>query len=329
MKWTDIIGHKDDVSMLRHMESSNRMPHAVLFTGPAGVGKCMVAKVLATALLCSALGERPCGTCPSCQQVSYGTHPDLLEISPDGAAIKIEQIRNLQHEASLAPYLSTRRVCIIDGAELMTMQAANSLLKVLEEPAGEIVFILVAANRQMLLSTILSRCMSISFQPLTDTILAQTLMDKGFLSEQSQVAARLSGGRMGIALMMLAPDGFALRDQAIEILEGLLEGSMNRVWQTAAIFEKMERSDILQIVRYLTYVLRDILLLVTGQGRQLLFNIDVVNRLCEQSNRWNEGQLVKAIKVVEAARQAFNANANARLTSEALLIKIYDLAREV
>lgn len=134
---------------------------------------------------------------------------------------------------------------------------------------------------------------------------------------------------MGIALALLAPNGFVLRNQAIEIIESLLEGSMNKVWHNAALLEKMERKDILQIIRYFIYLLRDILLLATGQGRQLLFNIDIVNRLSEQANRWNEGQLVKAIRVVETARQAFNANANARLTSEALLIKIYDLAREV
>lgn len=329
MKWTDIIGHKDGVAMLRHMESSRCMPHAVLFTGPAGIGKSVVAKVLATSLLCSASEGRPCGVCHSCQQVSYGTHPDFVAIFPDGANIKIEQIRNLQQEASLAPYVSQRRVCIIDGVELMTAQAANSLLRVLEEPTGEIVFILITANQQMLLSTIVSRCMSISFQPLAHALLIQELVDRGFLVEQAEVAARLSGGRIGIALAMLEPDGFALRNQAMEIVDDLLEGSMNKVWHRATLLEKMERSDILQIIRYFTYILRDTLLLVTGQGRQLLFNIDIENRLSEQANRWNEGQLVKAIGVVETARQAFSANANARLTSEALLIKMYDLAREV
>ena len=329
MKWTDIIGHKDHVAMLRHMESSRRMPHAVLFTGPNGIGKVMVAKVLAAALLCSHEEDRPCGICPSCQQMSFGSHPDFLQIVPDGANIKIEQIRKLQQEAALAPYSSQRRVCIIDGAELMTTQAANSLLRILEDPPGEIIFILTAANRQMLLTTIISRCMAISFQPLADEVLAQALMVKGYMAEQAEVAARLSGGRMGIALEILAPEGFSLRNQALGIMEGMLEVEMEMVWQTAALLEKMERNEVLQIIRYLTYILRDILLLVTGQGRQLLFNIDVAQELGELADRWNEEQLVKAIKAVETARRAFHANANTRLTSEALLINIYDLAREV
>jgi DNA polymerase-3 subunit delta' len=329
MKWTDIIGHKDHVAMLRHMESSNRMPHAILFAGPNGIGKSMVAKVLGAALLCSSREERPCGICHSCQQMSYGSHPDFGLIAPDGANIKIEQIRTLQQEVSMAPYISRRRVCIIDGAELMTTQAANSLLKVLEDPPGESVFILIASNRQMLLSTIISRCMVISFQPLADDVLAQALMAKGHLSEPSEVAARLSGGRLGIALTMLEPEGFALRNQALEIMEIVVEAKMEIIWHTATLLEKMERNEILQIIIYITYILRDILLLVTGQGRQLLFNIDIAEELGELADKWNEKQLVKAIRAVEAARRALHANANTRLTSEALLIKIVDLAKEV
>lgn len=329
MKWTAIVGHIENIRMLRHMESSRRMPHAVLLSGPGGIGKFMVASVLGAALLCMAPESRPCGKCQSCLQMLHDTHPDFLMIRPDGLAIKIEQIRKLQHEVALAPYVSSRRVCIIDGAELLTVQAANSLLKVLEEPVGDVVFILVSGNRQMLLATILSRCMTIAFQPLTDIVLTQALKDRGFSPEQSDVAARLSRGRMGAALSMLESDGFAIRNQAANILEGLLAGSMTVVWDTATIFEKMERKDLLQIVGYFSYLLRDIVLIITGQGSQFLFNIDLAERLRGQAERWSEQRLLKALQVVEIARRALNGNANARLTSEALLIKIYDLVREV
>lgn len=329
MKWTDIIGHVENIKMLRNMEGSRRMPHAILFSGPGGIGKFMVANVLSAALLCMAPDSRPCGSCQSCLQMLHGTHPDYLLIRPDGAAIKIEQIRNLQHEAALAPYVSSRRVCIIDSAELMTVQAANSLLKLLEEPVGDVVFILVSDNRQMLLTTILSRCMSIVFQPLTDLVLAQALKDSGFSSEQSEVAARLSRGRMGAALSMLEPDGFIVRNQAASILRSLLEGSMAVVWDTAAILEKMERKDLLQIVGHFSYLLRDTLMIITGQGLPLLFNIDLAQQLREQAEGWTEQRLLKALQAVETARRALHGNANARLTSEALLIKIYDVVREV
>jgi len=329
MKWTDIIGHGEQIKMLCHMDDQRRMPHAILLAGPSGIGKFMVASVLATMLLCQGTKAKPCGTCQSCLQVSYGTHPDLLIISPDGATVKIEQIRNLQHEVSLTPYVSARRVCIIDGAELMTVQAANSLLKVLEEPLGDVVFILVAANKQMLLPTIISRCMNVAFQPLIHEVLAQALHDKGFSTLQSEVAARLSRGRMGTALLMLEPDGFAVRDQAAMIMEGLVNEGMKNVWNNATILEKMERKDLLALMGYFTYLLRDLIMIITGQGREVLFNIDLAEWLDEQAAKWSENKLLQALKVVENARRALNANANARLTSEALLIKIYDLAREV
>jgi len=329
MNWTDIVGHVDNIKMLRHMEGRRRIPHAVLLSGPSGIGKFMVASVLGAALLCEAPESRPCGSCQSCLQLSYGTHPDLLVIIPDGATIKIEQIRKLQHEVALAPYVSSRRVCIINEGELMTVQAANSLLKILEEPVGDIVFVLITANRLMLLPTIISRCMTIGFQPLTDSVLAQALAGMGFLPDQSEVAARLSRGRMGTALALLEPEGFALRNQAADMIQGLFEGSMTIVWDTATILEKMERKETLQILGYFTYILRDILMIVTGQDKSILFNIDLAEWLREQSGSWSEERLLKALRVVETARRALNANANARLTSEALLIKIYDLVREV
>jgi len=329
MNWTDIVGHVDNIKMLRHMESRRSIPHAVLLSGPSGIGKFMVASVLGAALLCEAPESRPCGSCQSCLQLSYGTHPDLLVIIPDGATIKIEQIRKLQHEVALAPYVSSRRVCIINEGELMTVQAANSLLKILEEPVGDIVFVLITANRLMLLPTIISRCMTIGFQPLTDSVLAQALAGMGFLPDQSEVAARLSRGRMGTALALLEPEGFALRNQAADMIQGLFEGSMTIVWDTATILEKMERKETLQILGYFTYILRDILMIVTGQDKSILFNIDLAEWLREQSGSWSEERLLKALRVVETARRALNANANARLTSEALLIKIYDLVREV
>jgi len=329
MQWTEVVGHVENLKMLRHMESSRRMPHSVLFSGPNGIGKYMVANVLGAALLCSALESRPCGICQSCLQIAHGTHPDFLVIRPDGANIKIEQIRNLQHEAGLAPYLGLRRVCIIDGADLMTVQASNSLLKILEEPAGDIIFILIAANREMLLRTIISRCMDMRFQPLTDSLLAQALIKKGFLPQGSEVAARLSRGRMGIALSILQPDGLVMRNQTVTIMERILEGEVAELWDLASILEKMERKELLELLGYFSYLLRDTLMTLTGQEQNILFNIDLVEWLSRQAPRWSEKGLLEAFNAIEEARRALHANGNTRLTSEALLIKIYDVVKEV
>lgn len=329
MKWTDIVGHVENIKMLRYMESRKQVPHALLLSGPEGIGKFMVGSILAAALLCTATDARPCGHCPSCMHMVRGTHPDFIIIRPEGTVIKIEQIRNLQQEIALAPYISVRRICIIDCAELITTQAANSILKTLEEPTGNMVFILVSANRQLLLTTIISRCMSLAFQPLIPEVLAQSLAGRGFSPELSKVAAKLSGGRMGRALAILEPEGFALRNQAVDIFNEVLKGTMSQLWERTTSLEKMERKDMLELFGYCTYVLRDFLLMVTGQSVELLFNIDKVDWLEQEAHRWNEEKLLKALKMVEVARQALHANANLRLTSEVLLIKIYDVVGEV
>jgi DNA polymerase-3 subunit delta' len=328
MRWTDIIGHTENIVRLQNMLSSGRMPHALLFAGPDGIGKRMVAQVVAASLLCVAVENKPCGQCPSCRQVKGGRQPDLLVISPEGATIKIDQIRNLQHEAALAPYGGQRRVCIIEDADKMTAQAANSLLKFLEEPPGEMVFILLSAGKQLLLETILSRCCVLAFQPLAYSLLAEALVSRGVLPEQAKVAARLSGGGMGTALKLVAPDGLVVRNQAASIVVGLLGCKMMFVWDTAGEWEKLERRELLAVLQYMRYILRDLLMLAAGQELSLLFNLDLASSLQAQVDNWNETRLIAALSAVERARQALRGNANSRLTSEALLIKLRDLAGE-
>lgn len=329
MLWNEIIGHGEIVSQLQGMLQQGCVPHALLFTGPEGVGKMLTATILAAGLLCKAgQAERPCDSCLSCRQVKEGGHPDLLFVRPEGAAIKIDQIRELQREASLAAYESGCRVGIIDAAEKMTPQAANSLLKILEEPPGELKFILISSHREQLLDTIISRCRILRFGPLPGDLLAQALCRQGVPAEKAGAAAHLSGGRMGTALKIVEPDGLLLRDQAAELIAGLPAMSMEAVWDHMGGLEKMERADMVLLLQYMEYILRDLLMVVTGQDSRLLLNEDIAAALAEQAGSWNEDSLTRAFSAVEAARRGLTGNANVRLTSEALLIRLRDVIRE-
>ncbi|MEN6566064.1 MAG: DNA polymerase III subunit delta' [Veillonellales bacterium] len=329
MLWNEIIGHRENISQLKLMLHQGRVPHALLFTGPEGVGKMLTATVLAAGLLCeNSKGERPCGSCPSCRQVKGFSHPDLLVVRPDGATIKIDQIRDLQRETALAAYRSGCRVGIIDDAERMTPQAANSLLKTLEEPPGQLIFILVSSHRQQLLETIISRCRGLRFGPLPGDLLAQALCRQGVPAERAGTAARLSGGRMGAALEIVESEGLLFRDQAVGLITGLPEMSMEALWDHMAGLEKMERQAMLLLLQYMEYVLRDLLLIAAGQDDRLLLNVDIAGALKEQTCNWSETRLTTAFSAVEAARRAINGNANVRLTSEALLIRLRDVIRE-
>ncbi|MEG6585229.1 DNA polymerase III subunit delta' [Dendrosporobacter sp. 1207_IL3150] len=326
MQWDDIVGNSESIERLKNMLNSNRMPHAMLFTGPSGIGKTMIASMLAAAILCSADAGKPCGLCQSCKSIERNTHPDLLTTRPEGTSIKIEQIRQLQQEVALAPLLGSRRVCIIEDAELMTVQAANSILKTLEEPQGDIIFILISSKRQLLLETIISRCLSISFQPLKPNVLTEALILRGYNSVQAETAARLSGGKMGKALTFLVPDGLADRNRAMDIAAALNNSSMKFVWDTAAVLDKLERKEFLTLLEYLSLILRDMLMIANRQDDKLLYNFDLTEGLTKQAGSWSEYALMKALKEISKCRQSLQANANPRLTGEALLIKLRDLA---
>ena len=180
LRWDTISGHEKQKEALRTMLREGRLPHALLFTGPDGIGKRMVGRVLAAAILCDA-EDGPCGHCESCRAMQLGSHPDYLEVVPEqngksAAQIRIEAIRSMQTQVSRYPVLAKRRTVLIDDADRMNEAAQNSLLKTLEEPEGPVTFILVTSTRSALLDTILSRCMPVAFGMLSPQEMRSVLL---------------------------------------------------------------------------------------------------------------------------------------------------------
>lgn len=327
-KWNGVIGQDEAIHMLQNMLAAGRMPHALLFVGPDGVGKMKTAKVLAAALLCHRDRHQPCGECASCLKIGQGVHPDFKVVEPqDAASIKIEQIRALHQASAVAPYLGQYKVCIIEAAETMTTQAANSLLKVLEEPSVNLVFILIASRRHLLLDTIISRCRVLHFRPIAWDKLTQRLVFEGNTPVKAGVAARLSGGRIGAAQGLLAPEGLLLRDKAADILFSISKNNMSCVWDTAAELEKSNRQEVLFILKYFSFLMRDIIMLLVGREESVLFNPDLVAELKEQGAYWRENQALCALEEIRLTERALEVNANIRLTIEAMLIKLMDLLK--
>ncbi len=326
-RWEEIAGHGDNIAMLKNMLAQGRVPHALLFAGPAGVGKMLTARVLATGLLCAAAADRPCGKCPSCRQAVQGSHPDLVTVAADGASLKIDQIRALQQEAALAPYYGGARVFLIEEAERLTAEAANSLLKILEEPPAGTVFVLTAASPHALLPTIVSRCRLLKFAPLAADALSRLLVARGAAEGPARVAARLSGGRVGEALTLLEPDGLALRDKAVAAVAALAGGDAVFAAGEAAALDKLPPAELAAFLRHLAQVLRDLLVIKSGQP-SLVFNQDIIDKLQALAAGWREAGLDRALTAVKEAGRAMEGNANSRLTSEAMLIQLMDAAKE-
>ena len=158
------MGQKRVISQLRRATRSKRVSHAYLFTGGSTTqGKMEIAKVFAAAFLCTSEGEdAPCGVCRHCVKVQHAVHPDLFDVEPTSTSIKIAQMRDLIGRAYLSPVEAERKVYILSNVEMLTLDAANSLLRLLEEPPGHGVFILLADSSEVI-STIVSRCQVLRF----------------------------------------------------------------------------------------------------------------------------------------------------------------------
>lgn len=319
--WQTIQGHQSIKRDLQLLLTKNKLPHALLFTGEKGIGKYLTAKVLAKALLCG--NSVPCDNCPSCKLFDEQSHPDYYYLQPEGKTlkmIKIEQIRKMQAGISLAPYLSDKRVVIIDDAELMNEPAANSLLKTLEEPVGQVFFILITANKDMLLSTILSRCMKIYFSPLADEEVMYILEHKQHLEQtKAKIIAKLANGSVSKALDFVDTATLDLRSSAIEFLSMTL--SEPEIWSLSDKLGSLDKSQALQWVNYLTMLIRDLLFIKANADNNLLYNNDITDQLSSLAVQTSTANLFNKINLLEQLSQKLNSNADLKLMIQDFILK--------
>ncbi|MBT8207198.1 MAG: DNA polymerase III subunit [Acidimicrobiia bacterium] len=207
--YESIIGHQSIVDLL--VSEGEHPAQSYLFVGPQGVGKATVARVFAGALLG--------GTEDIARRVSTGVHPDLILVEPDGrTSITVDQARETVALASRRPVESDRKVFLFEDGGMMTDEAANALLKTIEEPTASTVFLLVMESEDDVPSTIASRCRTIVFGRVPEAALADELVRQGIEPEQATQAARISGGRPGLALALATrPDVAAYRRTWLEI----------------------------------------------------------------------------------------------------------------
>ena len=322
MNWENIVGHTDVVHQLKFMLDKGRVPHALLFEGPHGIGKGVMANVFAKGLLCEG-SNKPCGHCRSCRLIAAGAQPDLFTIKPEGSTIKIDQMRKLKGEATLTS-LDQARVCIIHNSETMTIPAANSLLKLLEDPPENLFFILVSSAAYLLLPTIVSRCTVIKLKQILAVELEDYFVKQGISLLDAKTAVRLGGGRIGTARGLLQPEAKQHRLETLNLLSHV-SGDMTWIWDQAAMLESKGLEEITESLSYMSFILRDI---VASRLKGQLLNYDLSEPISQLVPRWSERATLAAYQLVIDTNRDLEAKANIRLTLEALLIRLADILED-
>lgn len=202
MIFAAIVGHAAQRELLTRALARGTVHPAYLFSGPPGVGKRLVALELQRAWLCHRGGAEPCGSCPSCRAIGGAAHPDWLLVAPEERkkSIGVEQARELGAWLWRSPSRGERKAALVDPADALTPEAANALLKTLEEPPPGRIVVLVATRPGNLPSTVRSRCQQIAFGPLSDEEVAEVLRRSGWPAQAARQAAALAEGSPGGAL---------------------------------------------------------------------------------------------------------------------------------
>lgn len=333
MGWS-VIGHRRVVDDLRRSVETGALAHAYLFAGPRSIGKMEIALNLAQALNCAApAAERPCGACRACQRIRQGKHSDVSTIALNAGErqgenrrdIRIEQIKELQQAAGLRPFEGACRVFIIDGAEHLNQDAANRLLKTLEEPPSGVYILLLATDLPRLLPTIVSRCRTHELQGVPARDIAAALVAQGQSPEQAQHLTRWSEGRIGWALRAAAGPALAdarrdAMEQAIALSSQPLHDRLRSAGDFADAFAR-DRDAMQQWLALLTQWWRDVLL-VKAERPDLVTNSDRTGMLEETAAALSTRDIATAIVSVRDAVGQLQSNVNAHLALEMLMLHL-------
>ncbi|PKN18150.1 MAG: DNA polymerase III subunit delta' [Deltaproteobacteria bacterium HGW-Deltaproteobacteria-6] len=325
MSFKNIYGHQKQIGMLQKAMALSRVGHSYIFSGLDAIGKKALALAFTQALTCenaSSLNDA-CGNCPSCRKMASGNHPDIHLVETQAQFIRIDAIRNIQQQMTFKPLEGQRRVFIIDDADKMNEQAANALLKTLEEPSHDNIIMLVTARPYWLPQTILSRCRHVRMNPLTAETVATFLIEQRQMNpSKALLLASLSGGSIGQALELNSEDMIAFRTELSRILTAAGRKDPLSLL-TLASFLGQDKKEIRQGLRILNTYFRDALVYKETAQAAMIINADDLPAIASLAGRLGGEQILQNIALVDKSNEAIEMNVNKSLTLEAMAFKLH------
>ena len=294
----NIIGNEKIKEALKKTISLNKTLHSYMFVGISGVGKSIFAKEFAKMILC--LDEtKCCNKCKSCIEFETSNNPDFIFIEPDNGSIKIEQIRNMQRIIAEKPIISNNKVCIINDADLMTVEAQNCLLKTLEEPPIYMTIILVGTNESNFLPTIRSRCTIMYFEKIKNEEIEKYLKEKYADYKIVPNLINIADGSLGKAI--------SIKDKAA-IYENI-----------DIILDNLEKYDIIQVLKSTEELYK---------SKEEIFEIlDYMNVSLIKKAK-NNYSYANCIEIIEETKKRIKANSNYNMCIDYMLIGIWEEVNE-
>jgi len=332
-----VVGQNKAVTFLQKSLEKNSLAHAYLLVGLPHVGKMNLAVNLAMAINCES-ADQPCGKCSSCLRIAAGKHADvqvieLAQIAESGEGesktkISVEQVDQILHSVNLAPYEGKYKVFIVDGVEFMSIGAANRLLKTIEEPVENVIFLLLTSNQSLVPVTIVSRCQRVELLPVAAETIEKGLIDIYHVeTEKAKLLSRIANGCFGWAVSAIRDDN--LIQQRKEWLDAWCEifgADYDRRFTFAAkLVEKytQNRAIVQQKLDLLLGWWHD-LLLVKANCEKDIKNIDYQNELKIMAAGYNLGQIRAFIDRIQSAKEQLRLNTNQQLVMEVLMLNIPD-----
>lgn len=340
-----LIGNGHIKEILKRLIKERRVPNSLLFAGEEGIGKKSFALELAKSFVCQkpADGEA-CDKCPACRRadiftipsptdknkdefkkVFFSGHSDVGKVVPYKRTILVDAIRHLETEANFRPYEAEARFFIIDPADKMNDEAANALLKTLEEPPATSHIFLITSRPLKLLPTIRSRCQTLRFAPIQSKEIKDYLLStKKFTPEDAGLLARLSRGRLGYALDLNLEKFRAQREAMFKVLESLIiRKDRAALLKTAEeMNDAKNKDDYENYLKILQTLIHDIWSVKLGAADEQILNSDLLNHLKRFAERADRQNLSAWLAEIETMREQFAVNINRKIATDALFMQM-------